>query len=327
VSLFLIFFPAGLAVLRLRRGFTLIELLVVIAIIAILVALLLPAVQQAREAARRTQCKNNMKQMGLALHSYHDTSGRLPISQGMALNTAGQSFLQRTWGRSILPYIDQAVIYNQWNWNIGHAAGTNRALTGTAISVFKCPSSPAPEVITVTDSGPNVDHPDGPTFQAGVMEYFGNSVNWDFPGRPSGATDAEVMQIQGMIPYHTEGIRFRDVTDGLSNTVMVGEVAGGEKNYYAGYKADGLQHPTQGSWATRNRTGLGPVDSTGTVYLGGNRIMNGNNYNGTNYYSFHPGMVHFLLGDGSTRAVNENVDIDLAWRFLVRNDGNPVGEF
>ena len=312
---------------RRRRGFTLIELLVVIAIIAVLVALLLPAVQQAREAARRTQCKNNLKQIGLALHGYHDTHDRLPISQGMALNSSGVNFLQRTWGRSILPFIEQAPLYSKWDWTRGHASGTNRSLTATPIAIFKCPSSPASQIITVTGSGADVDHPDGPTFQAGIMEYFGNSVNWDFPGRPTGATTAEVMQIQGMIPYHTEGVRFSEVTDGLTNTIMVGEVAGGEKRLVAKYQSIGLQHSTQGSWATRNRTGLGPYDATGTVYLGGNRVMNTNNYNGANYYSYHTGVVHFLLGDGSTRTISENIDIDVTWRLLVRNDGNPVGEF
>lgn len=310
-----------------RKGFTLIELLVVIAIIAVLIALLLPAVQQAREAARRTQCKNNLKQIGLALHGYHETHNRLPISQAMAQNTSAQNFLQRTWARSILPFIDQSNIYTRWDWTRGHASGTNRALTATAISIFKCPSSPASQIITVTGSGADVDHPDGPTFQAGINEYFGNSVNWDFPGRPAGANDAEVAQIQGMIPYHTEGIKFSEVTDGLTNTVMIGEVAGGEKRYFGQYQTTGLQHSTQGSWATRNRTGIGPYDATGMVYLGGNRVMNAANYNGANYYSFHVGIVHFLLGDGSTRSISENIDIDVAWKLFVRNDGNPIGEF
>ena len=306
-----------------RLGFTLIELLVVIAIIAILVALLLPAVQQAREAARRTQCKNNLKQLGLALHNYHDTSNQLPISQGMAPNSAGQNFLQRTWARSILPFVEQQAIYNQWDWSRGHASGTNRALTKTGIPVFKCPSSSAGQIVTVTGTGADVDHPDGPTFQAGVMEYFGNSVNWDFPGHVT----SDALQLQGMIPYHTEGIKFRDVTDGLSNTVMVGEVAGGEKYLQANFKVAGLQHATQGTWATRNRTGLGPFDATGVVYGGGNKVMNANNYNGSNYYSFHVGSVQFLFGDGTVRTLSENIDIETAFRIFVRNDGNPTGEF
>jgi hypothetical protein len=268
-----------------------------------------------------------MKQIGIALHTYHDTFGRLPISQGMAQNPAGQNFLQRTWARSILPYVEQAVIYNKWDWTHGHASGTNRQLTATALPFFKCPSSPAPEIITVTGSGADVDDPLGPTFQAGIMEYFGNSVNWDFPGRPAGNNDAEVAQIQGMIPYHTEGIKFAAVTDGLTNTVMVGECAGGEKRYIGNHTSPGLQHPTQGSWATRNRSGIDPYDKSGTVILGGNCVLNCNNYNGANYYSFHTGIVQFILGDGSVRAISENIDIDICWRLFVRNDGIPIGEF
>jgi prepilin-type N-terminal cleavage/methylation domain-containing protein len=308
---------------RARRGFTLIELLVVIAIIAVLVALLLPAVQQAREAARRTQCKNNMKQIGLALHGYHDTYGTLPISQGMATNAVG-TYLQRSWSRGILPFMDQGNIYAKWDWTIGFAAGTNRDLIKAPIATFKCPSSPSPNVVSVTYSGADVDNPAGPTFQAGVMEYFANSVNWDFPGRPAGNNAAEVAQIQGMIPYHTEGIQFSAVTDGLTNTIMVGETAGGATYYLSNYKTNGAQHGTQGTWATRNRSGITPMDSTGTVALGGNCIMDCINYNGTNYYSFHPQIVHFLMGDGSVKSISTNVDVDVAWRLLVRNDGNPV---
>src|SRR5690606_27248796 len=150
---------------RRRPGFTLIELLVVIAIIAILIALLLPAVQQAREAARRSQCKNNLKQMGLALHNYHDVAGQFPP----ALTHAGDvatwpaalniTFNQSTTGFTLLlPYLDQAPLYNQYNFNEASVpvaanglplAGTgnwqaNVPATSTILSVFLCPSDPAP---------------------------------------------------------------------------------------------------------------------------------------------------------------------------------------
>lgn len=310
-----------------RRGFTLIELLVVIAIIAVLIALLLPAVQQAREAARRIQCRNNMKQIGLALHGYHDTFNRLPVSQSIVPNASSLTYLQRTWSRSILPYLDMSTIYNQWNWSVGVAVGTNRKLTATPLPFYKCPSSSAPVVVTVTGSGGDVDDPAGPTYQAGIMEYFGNSVNWDFPGRPAGNTTEEVLQIQGMIPYHTEGIRFAEVSDGLSNTLLVGELSGGGSYYIGGWKKGGTQHATQGTWATRNRSGIVPYDATGTVSLGGNCVINCNGYNGANYYSFHPGLVQMLLGDGSVRVVDQYTDIDVCWKLFVRNDGNPLGEY
>lgn len=316
-----------------RRGFTLIELLVVIAIIAVLIALLLPAVQQAREAARRTQCKNNMKQIGLALHNYHDTFNRLPMSQYIvSAPSSPVGLLQRTWTRSILPGLDQSALYNQWNTTQGYAVGNNLELIKTSLPVYKCPSSPAPNIVTVTNptaNDVNLTNPAGQTFSAGICEYFANSVNWDFPNRPAGATAAEVAQIQGAIPYHTDGVPFTALTDGLSNTVLVGEVAGGSTNYLGQYKTNPTknQHFTQGTWATRNRSSIEPFDGSGTTYLGGNCIINCNNYNGYNYYSFHTGAVQFLLGDGSIRAVSNNIDIDTAWKIFVRDDGNPVGDF
>ena len=307
---------------RSRRGFTLIELLVVIAIIAVLVAILLPAVQQAREAARMTQCKNNLKQIGIALHSYHETVNRLPISQSMGTNAVG-TFLQRTWVKAILPNLDQQAIYNKWDFNKGHAAGTNRELTKTPIAVFRCPSTPGPAIVSVTGTGANVDHPDGPVFQAGVMDYFASSIVWDVPGRSTMATPS----FNGMIPYNIEGIRFADVTDGLSTTIMVGETAGGEKRYFRGGVANGLQHETQGTWATRNRSGIGPEDFTGTIYGGGNYVINSLNYNGTNFYSFHAGSANFLMGDGSVHTLSDSIDLDFAWRLIVPNDNNKVDAF
>ena len=161
---------------RTRRGFTLIELLVVIAIIAVLIALLLPAVQQAREAARRTQCKNNLKQLGLALHNYHDVFNRLPMSQYVIPTGMPQAgLLQRTWTRRILPFLDQATIYNQWNWTQGYAVGTNLTLIATPLAVFKCPSSPVPiqvSVVDATTNSINLTNPAGQTYTVGICEYF-----------------------------------------------------------------------------------------------------------------------------------------------------------
>ena len=124
-----------------RIGFTLIELLVVIAIIAILIALLLPAVQQAREAARRTQCKNNLKQLGLAMHNYHDVANIVAFNYGACCvpTTNGQ---QSTWIRSILPYIEQAAIYNQIDWNYG-TGNDPRAGTATDPALMPMPSNGA----------------------------------------------------------------------------------------------------------------------------------------------------------------------------------------
>ena len=133
---------------RWRTGFTLIELLVVIAIIAILVSLLLPAVQQAREAARRTECKNHLKQIGLALHNYHDAHGAFPL--GLTAHGAG-------WSAMLLPYLDQSNIYNTLvfaengagNWDV---AGPNQSALQTLIPVFRCPSDAPSSLDTSSQS-------------------------------------------------------------------------------------------------------------------------------------------------------------------------------
>ncbi len=134
---------------RRSRGFTLIELLVVIAFIAILIALLLPAVQQAREAARRTQCKNNMKQMGLAIHNYESTYSKVPSSGEFSnYTTRTRQFFPISTFTAILPYIDQAPVYNQWNMSVpynasttAHPGQTNPTLAQASIEAFLCPSN------------------------------------------------------------------------------------------------------------------------------------------------------------------------------------------
>jgi prepilin-type N-terminal cleavage/methylation domain-containing protein len=117
-----------------RSGFTLIELLVVIAIMSRLFSLLLPAVQQAREAARRVQCKNNLKQIGVALHNYHDAHGKFPPG---FIRDHGSA-----WSAMILPELDQSPLYNTISWGSKWSSGDNEAACGTVVSVFRCPSAP-----------------------------------------------------------------------------------------------------------------------------------------------------------------------------------------
>ncbi len=125
-----------------RRGFTLIELLVVMAIIAILMALLLPAVQQAREAARRTTCKNNLKQMGLAIHNYESTFRRLPTSGEFTDEAfATRRMAPVSFHVAILPYMDQGPIYDKWNFNVHYSNPVNAPLARTPITTYQCPSN------------------------------------------------------------------------------------------------------------------------------------------------------------------------------------------
>ena len=208
------------------RGFTLIELLVVIAIIAILIALLLPAVQQAREAARRTQCRNNLKQLGLALHNYHDVYNTFPPNGANAPSegpSCGGRFNQSwlTWSgmAMLLPYLEQANIYNQINfsnqWNCNADYPANYAAARARIPAITCPSDPGSSIRYTADMSPT-----SYGFSAGTnSDWSQSTVNSGFATLWKGAS-------------------IRDITDGTSNTIAMSELQIGQNNgaYIAGVK-------------------------------------------------------------------------------------------
>ena len=199
--------------IRRSHGFTLIELLVVIAIIAVLVALLLPAVQQAREAARRTQCKNNLKQLGLALHSYHDLYNTFPpgyIARNVKATDpsaaeTGQGF---AWSFAILHQLEQSAVTATVDTHLNANAAANLAVVSKlALNSFLCPTDPAPTTFDVVDgTGATIALP-GSNYP-GIVGYANVTA---MPGMGSG------------IFYRNSRTRFRDITDGTSNTICVGE--------------------------------------------------------------------------------------------------------
>ncbi|WP_339735061.1 DUF1559 domain-containing protein [uncultured Gimesia sp.] len=302
---------------RLRRGFTLIELLVVIAIIAILVALLLPAVQQAREAARRTQCKNNMKQLGLAVHNYHDVYRCVPTI-GVAERSA---FV------ALLPYLDQGNLQNSYDFDLPWHNAANLSKSMQVPTVLQCPSTPG----------------------AGEQAVSGAATS-DYSYLYSPFNDVDLYNAPGKSFFHWGAkISFRDVTDGLTNTLMFHESAG-RAHWYVGNEREpgGAASPQMyvlygDTWGAEREAWtshvLGtylapslvtPAATSGgepTVTLfGGSEIMNVTNFYSAPY-SFHTGGIHVALGDGSVRFLSENMSVDTIWAMSSCGGGEVLGEF
>jgi prepilin-type N-terminal cleavage/methylation domain-containing protein len=302
---------------RVRRAFTLIELLVVIAIIAILIALLLPAVQQAREAARRTECKNIMKQWGLALHNYHDNFNRLPYG-AMGLNSS----VAAPWiGNNmsfhvlLLPYIDQAPLYNQFDFSRFYNVAPNLDLKMATTPLHFCASArladrfsdsetvaPAPARTPPTLHYYGVAGPKGPKPAPATGNYTIVGANL--------TTDHGGWAQDGMLPVNIS-LRFADCTDGLSNTFLMGEISAehltpGNRHYRAwtqGASANVTSNAGAAQYPTRNVRN--PINQFAgwTSNAGGLRL-----YNDAAFSSQHTGGAHFLMGDGTVQFVSRNID-------------------
>ena len=355
------------------RAFTLIELLVVIAIIAILIALLLPAVQQAREAARRTQCKNNLHNLGLALHNYHDTHLRFPNGGNCMSNLCGANYRDEpsvvypagygwgtTWVISILPFMDQGPLFNQWNSNIGYQA--QRAVTGASLTMLKCPSD-LPAAVAVDPDGNQFGTYDkgnyGLNYGGGSANENGNGTNragpddiptWTIAAYGQGSKNRGMASSRDNAWGNTPtGCSLRDMTDGTSNSLMVGEILkmsnGGDCRGCWGLNMGALVSAyTRGDpeidgangIATPNVRAVGiyrdhPTRCANTPSIGDPQLecgdAGGDGLGGIAARSRHTGGVHFLLGDGRVTFISQNVDKITYRAIFTIQSSEKLGEF
>jgi prepilin-type N-terminal cleavage/methylation domain-containing protein/prepilin-type processing-associated H-X9-DG protein len=328
-----------------NRGFTLIELLVVIAVISVLIALLLPAVQSAREAARRIQCTNNLKQLGLGLHNYESIAGALPPRMVMTGSGSTVSW-SNGWsvhGR-ILPLMEQGAAFNAINFTLRYSVAENTTVSALGLSSFLCPSEIKPEPKLTA------------TARMGVNNYGLNMGDWYVWGGFAGMPNRAPFQVN-------RSRRFAEFTDGLSNTLVAAEVKAYQPNLG---NCGGLANlnnpgaiplpsadpnavaPEYNSGCTLSTTGHtewvdGGVHETGmtTAWTPNRRIVRkdtpwqdldligqresrgGPTFAAVTSRSYHPGGVNILLGDGSVRFVKDSID-GQAWRALGTPGGGEV---
>jgi prepilin-type N-terminal cleavage/methylation domain-containing protein len=331
-------------------GFTLVELLVVIAIIGVLVGLLVPAVQAAREAARRSACSNKLKQMGLALHNYHDAKKAFPYGAGPGNTTSGKKGPQfsTNWKTHILPYLELNTVYDAIDWSQDKQFGPNNSLNwtgnehlkGLIVPIYRC----------VSNSFDPLRDPDYERFDTESGKSAAGVVRHDYAGiagayqDPAGRTDIcregkyGCVCRNGLLPIN-EKKSMKQATDGLSKTVMVAEQSGQvainsenkpvTANYYGGWAGVDGSSPinqeavghevyytggTTVAFALNHPDGISTPDdiSCGTSY-DTNTILN----------SFHPGVVQVTMGDGSVRALSDSISLQALLRLCAADDGQP----
>jgi prepilin-type N-terminal cleavage/methylation domain-containing protein/prepilin-type processing-associated H-X9-DG protein len=321
-----------------RRAFTLIELLVVIAIIGVLIALLLPAVQKVREAANRTQCLNNLKQMGLALHNYHDTYHSFPpgivstlvnpawkMTPGNCNSEPPELGPGWSFFAFMLPYLEQENLYRSIRLDLQITDPANDDVRRTSVPMYLCPSDTGPELISVYDCGNPPSALATPTIltDAAVCSYVGC-----LGGGKAGDADYGCYEYQPFngVFHRNSHVAIRDIVDGTSMTVGIGE-----RN--SGFVQSSWVGVIPGQEIVYNQTSTPPVgfpsppecsnwrpSITAVVVHSRQYTFNAPNGSPASFHSAHPGACNFLFMDGAVHTLSIDISLTVMRAFCTRNN-------
>ena len=301
-----------------QKGFTLIELLVVIAIIGVLIALLLPAVQKVREAANRMQCANNLKQIGLAIHVYHEAFGQLPCSRIHQASGGGWA----TWCVQILPFLEQQNLFQKWDLSRDYYDQVAEAQR-TPVRVFFCPTRQRPQQVSFKNSKDSK----GGTFYPGALSDYACSSGdrrsyggyLDDKTANGAILVGNATLVHGIVTSWRSRTSLRSLTDGTSNTILIGEkhvrpsVLGQAAGDFAAYNG--------GPDVPRNAARCGgpgfPIAKDPMGNVDPERVFG----------SYHPRICQFVMGDGSVRSLSVDLAPEILRLLVVRNDGQPIPEY
>lgn len=320
-----------------HSAFTLVELLVVIAIIGVLVALLLPAVQAARESARRSQCSNHLKQLGLGAQNFADVKGWLPPNRlGNVPNTAPASTAWLTWAVVILPFIEQQSYYSQWDETQTYAFHPE-STTRRAVPIYFCPSRRRPnEAFSQNEA-------DGGK-SGGLSDYAacagnGNNDGIGINGVPNAEANGAMIggkweanaELTRLLKWQSI-VRIATITDGTSNTFLMGEKhvrrmnAAGTARFIFGTADDRTVYSMNNSNNFRRFAGLGGDDVAYSLatFVESQSVQAVDN---RKFGSRHPTVCQFVFCDGSVKGIQTNIDLRILTRLANREDGEPIGEF
>jgi prepilin-type N-terminal cleavage/methylation domain-containing protein/prepilin-type processing-associated H-X9-DG protein len=327
-----------------RRGFTLVELLVVMAVIGILVALLLPAVQQVREAARRMQCGNNLKQIGLALHNYESAYHMWPAHSSFPIPGPGFQTARGSWITRLLPYIEQDGLYQLYDQNRNWHDPLNETPVKAKLAMHRCPSAPDREgfewtvLVSYANATTTTPTTSARTFYPGATTDYtniggiGTALNSSLPPERRLADPLNCGILKA------EPVRLSEVTDGLSNTILVAECAGRPSLFqngrlvpdgstpktWSGSASVTRPFPTGGVWASHAKGFLidGAQSNGFTNTAPGTCALNCSNDN--EIYAFHPGGAMVLMADGSVRILGESMPLPTLVALASRSGGEAA---